>query len=178
MGLKNKKCYAWFDLELYQKGRRLAELIEESLQRNGGSWEQEWLDVLPSGLFEKVKVERDHTQPDSRVKKSFDEVKALKQWDSLKSVHRRILAEHISKAFEVREGRPSLRGDCEMIIRQLCTQTIPEKWRPLCDLLRDNQEALIRIIKESRKRNIELPLSVAFDDDGFSIEKFFLHICH
>ena len=62
------------------------------------------------------------------------------------------IARHLSEAISVDEkGAPYLVDDYEAKLQALCTHQIPEEWRGLCDIVRDNAQTLHELTGELNK---------------------------
>ncbi len=74
-----------------------------------------------------------------------------------------------------KNGKASLPDDYESKLRELCTKEIPEEWRFVCDLLRDNEKVFIDFESEADDKPClrqAPPYSQVYKDGKFSLLEF------
>lgn len=88
-------------------------------------------------------------------------------------VHYDDITSHIGEIVSIKDGVPTLVADWKKRLQELCTHTIHEDYRPLCDLLRNNESVCYGLIEAGDKAKLFAPWSFAFDDNGkFSLSDF------
>ena len=88
-------------------------------------------------------------------------------------VHYNDITSHLAELISIEDGAPALNPNWRKRIQALCTYTIHEDYRPLCDLLRDNEVVCFNLVQAGDKAKLFAPWSFAFDDNGkFSISNF------
>lgn len=78
-----------------------------------------------------------------------------------------------------KSGKASLPKDYENQLRELCTKEIPEGWRFMCDLLRDNEKVFVNFENETRAHpgtSAAPPYFHVYKDGKFSIADFAKYI--
>lgn len=74
-----------------------------------------------------------------------------------------------------KNGKASLPKDYESQLRELCTKEIPERWRFMCDLLRDNEKVFMNFESACDDRPMlrqAPPYYRVYKNGKFSIEEF------
>ena len=214
-----EKNYKWFDEALFNQSKKAIETLVEIMQRNGGQWRKEWIDLIAGnryneiynecfkdacvdlgfvetlrtdivaptpvysisddeGVFARVEVKKRLRG----VKATFDEINNIPHsfpilggWMLNNSAG---IVSHFKNLIELSdEGFPSLAPDYETKLEALCTHEIPKRFRALADMLRDNEELCLSLIKECNRFNKFNPWETAFESGKFSMRDFAISFC-
>ena len=110
------------------------------------------------------------------IRKAFDEIQNCKEFPILGgwlSINHRRFSHALGELIEVREGKPFLRDDYEATMKEICTRSIPKKYRPLFDLLKDNTEAITNLVQEHNKLGLPYICWRGVLENGLSVESFY-----
>ncbi|MBQ3961713.1 MAG: hypothetical protein II683_07970 [Muribaculaceae bacterium] len=84
------------------------------------------------------------------------------------------LSRNAGKLIEVKDGKPYIPDDLDERLKAICTLSVPEEWRELCDLLRDNEKVFVKYGELSDKHQFHFRWWKVFENGKFELKNFIL----